>query len=84
MASDRTPSQQWQLSNGQAWVFVGRDGLVSPLVLAADVQKGGPTDMAALVAGLDHESYSFLSELRPVGRDLSHNGIRNVTFCGGG
>ncbi|MGH3574578.1 MAG: hypothetical protein ACRDUW_22610, partial [Pseudonocardiaceae bacterium] len=30
----------------------------------------GPTDMAALVAGLDHESNSFLSALRSAGRDL--------------
>jgi hypothetical protein len=32
-----------------------------PLALAADVQDG-PTDMAALMAGLDHQSYSFLSK----------------------
>ncbi len=69
MASDREPSAQWELPNGKAWVFASGDGLVTPLVLAADVQDG-PTDMAALVAGLDHESYSFLSALRSVKRDL--------------
>jgi hypothetical protein len=71
MASDRDPSDQWQLRNGQAWVFRSRSnpGLVRPLILAADVQNG-PTDMAALVAKLDNDSYSFLSALRSVGRDL--------------
>jgi hypothetical protein len=69
MASAREPSQRWQFDNGQAWVFVSDQGLVRPVVLAADVQ-GGSTDMAALVAGLDHESYSFLSALRLAGRDL--------------
>jgi len=39
------------------------------VVLAADVQDG-PTDMAAFVAGLDHESYSFLAALRSANRDL--------------
>ncbi len=51
MASDREPSAQWELENGQAWVFASSGRLVTPLVLAADVQDG-PTDMAALVAGL--------------------------------
>lgn len=68
MASDRKPSQQWQLPYGQAWVFTASDQLVSPLVLAADGQDG-PTDMDVLVAGLDSESYSFLSAL-PADRDL--------------
>jgi len=71
MASDREPFAQWQLRNGQAWVFLGSryPGLTRPFVLAADVRDGS-TDMAALVAGLDHDSYSFLSALRSVGRDL--------------
>jgi hypothetical protein len=55
--------------SGQAWVFLGRDRLTRPVVLAADTQAG-PTDMATVVAGLDHESYSFLSMLRSRGRDL--------------
>jgi hypothetical protein len=69
MASDREPSQRWQLDNGQAWMFASDRGLVRPVVLAADV-PGGLADMAALVAGVDHESYSFLSALRSAGRDL--------------
>jgi hypothetical protein len=69
MASDREPSQRWQLDNGQAWMFASDRGLVRPVVLAADLQ-GGSTDMAALVAGVDHESYSLLSALRSAGRDL--------------
>jgi hypothetical protein len=50
-------------------VFLGRDRLTRPVVLAADTQAG-PTDMATVVAGLDHESYSFLAELRSRGQDL--------------
>ncbi|MGH4005101.1 MAG: hypothetical protein ACRDSO_13455, partial [Pseudonocardiaceae bacterium] len=75
MASDREPSQQWELGYGQAWVFTNGDDLVTPVVLAADVQDG-PTDMAAVVAGLDHESYSFLSALRAADRDLVLLGYR--------
>jgi hypothetical protein len=69
MASDREPSQQWEFPYGQAWVFASRDDLVIPVLLAAAVQDG-PTDMGAVVAGLDHESYSFLSALRSADRDL--------------
>jgi len=69
MASAREPSQRWQFDNGQAWVFASDRGLVRPVVLAADAQ-GGSTDMAALVAGVNHESYSFVSALHSAGRDL--------------
>jgi hypothetical protein len=58
MASDREPSQRLQLDNGQAWMFASDRRLIMLGVLAADV-PGGLTDMAALVAGVDHESYSF-------------------------
>lgn len=69
MASDSYPAEMWQLRGGQAWVFLGRNTLTRPVVLAADTQDG-PTDMATVVAGLDHESYSFLSALRSRERDL--------------
>lgn len=91
MTSDRTRSQEWSLPYGQAWVFPSHDRLVTPLVLVADVEDG-PTDMAALVADLDHESYSFLSALHSADRDLvllGHsdgdvglvNNARTVTAC---
>ncbi|MFZ0118439.1 MAG: hypothetical protein WAN20_17745 [Pseudonocardiaceae bacterium] len=69
MASDRTPSAQWSLAGGQAWVFLADRGMDNPFVLAADVQDA-PTDLAAFVAGLDHESYSFLSALRSAQQDV--------------
>ncbi|MEV8598788.1 hypothetical protein AB0465_02645 [Streptomyces griseoviridis] len=72
--TDISPTQEWELSYShgvaKALVFTEEgQGLRKPFVIVGDAQAEDGTDLAALQAGLDHASYSFLSDLRARGYD---------------
>lgn len=71
-----TSAEKWQLDQGTAHVFpASKQGIERPVLLVAAPSQG-PTDLAALEAGLSGD-YPFIEQLNKDGRDLILVGFDN-------
>lgn len=69
-------AEKWQLDQGTAHVFpASKQGIERPVLLVAAPSQG-PTDFAALEAGLSGD-YPFIEQLNKYGRDLILVGFDN-------